>query len=435
MVVANPAHRQRSETLWKLPTGTLNPKIGTHAVKMMRSLRAGSVKFFWAQVTNPFQDFANLNEWIRAAREGDNFIVVSECYPTVSAKLADLVLPVAMMYEKWGAYGNAERRTQVWRQQVPAPGEAKGDLWQIMEFSKRFKLKEVWCEQPLPGLPAGGGFEAGKLPDVLDAAKELGYDPDQTLYEVLFAHPGLTSFAWPDPIANGHDNDIAKDFDFFVHKALWEEYRQFGLGNGHDLAEYDAYHTVRGLRWPVIDGKETLWRYNEEYDPYVAKGKGFEFYGKALKKIPFGGPAGETIDLSGKAKIFFRPYQPPCERPDAEYDLWLTTGRVLEHWHSGSMTKRVPELNRAVPYALCYMNPEDASARGLKRNDVAFVESRRGRIKIRIETQERNRMPKGLVFIPWFDENVLVNKLTLDATCPISKETDYKKCAVRVKKA
>ena len=49
---------------------------------------------------------------------GDNFIVVSDCYPTVSAKVADLVLPVAMIYEKWGAYGNAERRTQHWRQQV-----------------------------------------------------------------------------------------------------------------------------------------------------------------------------------------------------------------------------------------------------------------------------------------------------------------------------
>jgi nitrate reductase NapA len=60
-----------------------------------------------------------------------------------------------MIYEKWGAYGNAERRTQHWRQQVRAPGEAKGDLWQLLEFSKRFKLSEVWKEQPLPGLETG----------------------------------------------------------------------------------------------------------------------------------------------------------------------------------------------------------------------------------------------------------------------------------------
>jgi nitrate reductase NapA len=401
---------------------------------MVRSLRSGEVRFFWAMVTNPFQDFANANEWIRAAREGDNFVVVSDCYPTVSAKVADLVLPVAMIYEKWGAYGNAERRTQHWRQQVKAPGEAKGDLWQLLEFAKRFKLKEVWRELPLPGLEAEG-FEDGKLPDVLEEAKALGYDPEQSLYETLFASNEMTSHKWPDPIADGHPNDIAEDFGFFVQKALWQEYRQFGLGNGHDLADFDTYHRVRGLRWPVVNGRETQWRYREGYDPYVKPGEGFKFYGKALKQIPAGGPGGEKVDLAGKAKIFFRPYAPPAESPDDEYDLWLCTGRVLEHWHSGSMTKRVAELNRAVPYAKCYMHPDDAKARGIKRHDEVVLESRRGKVKIRVETQGRDRPPRGLVFVPWFDENVLINKLTLDATCPISKQTDYKKCACRVRKA
>ena len=434
MVVFNGKHRARCEELWKLPAKTLNPKVGTHAVAMVRALRSGKVKFFWAMVTNPFQDFANANEWINAAREMDNFIVVSDCYPTVSAKVADLVLPVAMIYEKWGAYGNAERRTQHWRQQVKAPGESKGDLWQLLEFSKRFKLKEVWNEQPLPGLVADG-FEDGKLPDVLAEAKAMGYDPEQTLYDVLFAQPEMTKVKWPDPIADGHDNDIAEDFGFFVHKALWNEYRQFGLGNGHDLADFDTYHKVPGLRWPVVNGRETQWRFREGYDPYVKPGTDFEFYGKALKKIPAGGPEGAKVDLSGKAKIFFRPYAEPAESPDEEYDLWLCTGRVLEHWHSGSMTKRVPELNRAVPYALCYMHAEDAKKRGLVHGEEALLESRRGKVNARIAIGERNRVPKGLIFVPWFDENVLINKLTLDATCPISKETDYKKCAVKVGKA
>jgi nitrate reductase NapA len=434
MVVFNKGHRDKSEKLWKLPPNTLNPKVGTHAVKMVRGLRSGEVKFFWSQVANPFQDFANANEWIKAAREKDNFIVVSDCYPTVSAKVADLVLPVAMIYEKWGAYGNAERRTQHWRQQVKAPGESKGDLWQILEFSKRFKLKEVWKEQPVPGLKAAG-FPDGKLPDVLPAAKAMGYSPEQTLYEVLFATPEMKKYKWPDPISDGHPNDIADDFGFFVHKALWQEYQQFGLGNGHDLADFDTYHRVRGLRWPVVNGRETQWRYKEGFDPYVKPGDDFLFYGKALKKIPMGGPKGEKQSLAGKAKIFFRPYAEPAESPDAEYDLWLCTGRVLEHWHSGSMTKRVAELNRAVPYAKCYMNPADAKKRGVKRNDEIILESRRGGVKVRVDTGGRNPVPEGLVFVPWFDENVLINKLTLDATCPISKETDYKKCAVKARKA
>jgi nitrate reductase NapA len=108
---------------------------------------------------------------------------------------------------------------------------------------------------------------------------------------------------------------------------------------------------------------------------------------------------------------------------------------VLEHWHSGSMTKRVSELNRAVPYAKVYMSPADAKARGIKHGEEVLLESRRGKVKARVATSGRNNVPDGLIFVPWFDENVLINKLTLDATCPISKETDYKKCAVKVRKA
>ena len=62
---------------------------------------------------------------------------------------ADLILPTAMWVEKEGAYGNAERRTQFWRQQVKAPGEARSDVWQVMEFAKRFKMEEVWTPELL----------------------------------------------------------------------------------------------------------------------------------------------------------------------------------------------------------------------------------------------------------------------------------------------
>jgi nitrate reductase NapA len=81
------------------------------------------------------------------------------------------------------------------------------------------------------------------------------------------------------------------------------------------------------------------------------------------------------------------------------------------------------------------MNAADAAARGLARGDLAVVESRRGAIKARVETHGRYSMPSGTVYVPWFDEGVFINKVTLDHTCPISKETDFKKCAVRVRKA
>jgi nitrate reductase NapA len=99
------------------------------------------------------------------------------------------------------------------------------------------------------------------------------------------------------------------------------------------------------------------------------------------------------------------------------------------------MTMRVPELYRAVPEALCYMHPADAEKRGVKRGEMVWVESRRGKVKAHVETRGRNRPPKGLVFVPWFDEKVFINKVCLDHTCPISKQIDHKKCAVKIYKA
>jgi nitrate reductase (cytochrome) len=79
-----------------------------------------------------------------------------------------------------------------------------------------------------------------------------------------------------------------------------------------------------------------------------------------------------------------------------------------------------------------FMHPDDARARGLKRGDEVSVASRRGSMRTRVETRGRNRMPRGVIFVPWFDPAQLINKVTLDATDPISKQTDFKKCAARV---
>jgi nitrate reductase NapA len=450
MVVDNPKHCAITEKIWKIPEGTLNPKVGSHLMKIHRDIEDNKVKFAWIQVNNPYQNTANANHWIKAARENDCFLVCSDAYPGISAKVSDLVLPSSMIFEKWGAYGNAERRTQHWRQQVTPVGDAMSDTWQLMEFSKRFQLREVWGAQAIPGLDQG-------LPDVLKAAQTMGYKANQTLFEVLFANEEAKSHHWPDPIGKGFGNSDAEGdsrkvlgsdgaqfngYGFFVHKYLWEEYRKFGIGHGHDLAEFDLYHKTRGLKWPVIDGKETLWRFNALYDPYVKENGGtdFGFYGKAMKKIGKGdlkaanAELGET-ELVNKAKIFFRPYVEPPEMPNKEYPFWLSTGRVLEHWHSGTMTMRVPELYRAVPEALCYMNPKDAQKLSLADGDLVWIESRRGRIKAHIDIRGRNRMPQGLVFVPWFDEKVFINKLCLDATCPLSKQTDFKKCAIKISKA
>jgi nitrate reductase NapA len=405
MVVTNPEHRKKTEDMWQLPEGTLPDKVGLHAVAQSRALKDGKLKCYWVTTNNNMQAGPNINGEIYPGwRNPAAFVVVSDPYPTVSAMAADLILPAAMWVEKEGAFGNAERRTQVWRQQISAPGLARSDLWQMMEFSKRFRVEDVWPAELLNKQPKYKG---------------------RTLFDVLFANGKVNKYPLTDlgkingKYIKNYTNDESKAFGFYVQKGLFEEYAEFGRGKGHDLAAFDTYHEVRGLRWPVVEGKETLWRFREGYDPYVKKGEGVRFYGHS----------------DGKAVIFALPYQEPAEVPDKDYDLWLSTGRVLEHWHTGSMTRRVPELHRAVPEAVIFMHPDDAKDRGIQRGMQVKVTSRRGEIHLSVETKGRNKVPRGLVFVPFFDEGRLINKLTLDATCPISKETDFKKCAVKVVRA
>jgi nitrate reductase NapA len=398
MVVMKKPHRDRAEQVWKLPEGTIPGKPGYHAVLQNRMLKDGKLNVYWVMCNNNMQAAPNLNEETYPGyRNPDNFIVVSDPYPTVTALAADLILPTAMWVEKEGAYGNAERRGQFWRQQIKPPGESRSDLWQLVEFSKRFKVEEVWPDELIAKKPEYRG---------------------KTLYDILFANGQIDRYPLSER-QQGFDNDEAEAFGFYIQKGLFEEYASFGRGKAHDLGDFDTYHKARGLRWPVVDGKETLWRFREGYDPYVKAGEGVRFYGKP----------------DGRALIFALPYEPAAETPDDDYDLWLVTGRVLEHWHSGSMTRRVAELHRAFPNAVVFMHANDASKRGLKRGQAVKLQTRRGELVTRVETRGRNRPPEGVIFIPWFDASQLVNKLTLDATCPISKETDFKKCACRVVEA
>jgi nitrate reductase NapA len=198
---------------------------------------------------------------------------------------------------------------------------------------------------------------------------------------------------------------------------IWKEYARFQAGPEHEMAPYEELRRRPGVMWPFVNGKETKWRYNGQHDP-AAKGD-FDFYGKPDRR----------------AWIWFRPYEPPPEVPDAQYPFWLNTGRVLEHWHTGSMTRRVPVLHQAVPAGYVELHPGDARRLGIRNGDRVRLATRRGTLVLPAQIDGRARPPEGQVFVPFFDESLLVNELTLDAFCPISRQPDYKKCAVKVERA
>lgn len=393
-VVTNPKHREQCEKYWNVPAGRIKETIGYHTVLMFEKFctpkdKGGDIDTIMVQVTNPGQTLPNLKK-LYTAKTGieDKFLIVSDVYPTASTEIADLVLPAAMWVEKNGAYGNSERRTQQWFKMVQPPGQAREDVWMTLAIAHRlFELGH-------PGMKDKDGKFIFSFKN--DAGNEVP--------------------VW----------DYAHFHDINADRVLYEEYRPLTHIKHKHVAPYDELVKHTGLRWPVVeqpDGsyKETRYRFVEGEDPFVEKGKGIDFY--------------HSTTEDGRAQIWFCPFERHPEEPDTEYPFWLCTGRVVEHWHSGTMTMRVPQLRGAMPNAYCEIHPEDAAAAGIGNGDDVIVATRRGEIILSAWINGRGRPPRGSLFVPFFDEKRLINNITLDAYCPISKEPDYKKCAARIRKA
>jgi nitrate reductase NapA len=393
-IVKKEAHRSQCEDFWNLPRGRIKATPGTHTVAMWDNFctpakDGGKVSTIWVQVTNPAQTLPNLDKLFHPA-EGldDKFLIVSDVYPTKTTEVADLVLPSAMWIEKNGIFGNSERRTQQWFRQVLPPGDARDDVWQTIAVAKRLYDR------------GHGGMR----------------DKDGNFIFTVTDEQGEEVPAW----------DWPHYYDANVDRHLFEEYRPFARMKHKDLAPYDVYVGTRGLRWPVVqqpDGswRETKFRFSGFDDPYVADGRDIDFYHS------------KTGD--SRAQIWFRPYVAPAEAPDMAYPFWLSTGRVLEQWHTGTMTGRVPQLREAMPTGYVEINTTDAKNLGVKTGDMVTVGTRRGELTLPAWIGGRGEPPQGSLFIPFFDERLLVNNLTLDAIDPVSKQPDYKKCAASLRRA
>lgn len=132
---------------------------------------------------------------------------------------------------------------------------------------------------------------------------------------------------------------------------------------------------------------------------------------------------------SGRGKFIPLDYVPVMEEADDEYPFILTTGRLLEHWHGGTMTRN-SSLNQAYPEARVEIHPADAEMHGITNNMPVRVTSRRGEIVLRATVTEKTTV--GVVFIPWHFAEAAANLLTNDALDPQAKIPEFKACAVQV---
>ena len=132
----------------------------------------------------------------------------------------------------------------------------------------------------------------------------------------------------------------------------------------------------------------------------------------------------------GRSQLVPASIVPPAEEPDAEYPMVLTTGRQLEHWHTGAITRRAAVLDALEPEAVASLSPLDLRKLGIEAGDAVRVETRRGAIELKARSD--GAVPAGMVFVPFCYAEAAANALTNPALDPLGKIPEFKYCAARV---
>ncbi len=332
----------------------------------------------------------------------------------------------------------------------PKPGFATVDLFRAMEEGK-LKCLYVMCTNPGQSLPnvdryrkamrregaflvVSEAFHPARtseladvvLPAALWAEKEGVYGCTERRYQLLEQAVEPQGEARPDfqilcDLARrlGHEKLVP----FRSPAEAWTEILTLTKGTAYDFTGMtrERLRQAHGLLWPMpgTEHPGTKRRYVRGEDPLVPADhpQRVKFYGRP----------------DARAVVWLRPQKPPEEVVDAAYPMYFTTGRVLEHWHTGTMTRRCKELEHANSEALAELHPQDAARLGLATGDAVRVTSRRGAETFRAKVTEGARV--GLVFVQMHDDQRMCNKITIDAVDPISRQPEYKICAVKLEKA
>jgi nitrate reductase NapA len=368
-LVANEKDRADMEKFWDLPAGRIQPKPGPTAVEMFRDFGAGKIKAMWIACTNPGQSLPNVDVYRKGMEGKDTFLVVSEAYHPT----------------KTSELADLVLPAALWVEKDGTYGQSE----------RRYQYLEKAINPPAEARP--------DLDVMIEFSNKLCKALD-------LEHEGKKLFAFK----NSED--------------VWNEIRQCSKGTAYDFMGMTRARMKKahGIQWPcpTEDHPGTLRRYTAKHGDVLVK----KFDPEAADVSFYGAKAD-----GNKATVWLRPHKGAAEPPDAEYPYALTTGRQIEHWHTGTMTLNVPELKRSAPSAYVEINPRDAAKIGVKSKEKVRLTSRRGTIVLEVKVMDVPR--DGLVFVPMHYPDKMINSLTNDAFDALSKQPEYKICAVKIEKA
>ena len=377
----NENHIKELANLWNVePSKIPHWQPSTHCMQIWRYAEQGSIKMLWISATNPAVSLPDLSRIRKILRKEDLFVVVQDAFLTETAGFADIVLPAALWGEKTGCFTNVDRTVHISHKAVEPPGQAKSDLDIFLDYAKRMDFK----------------------------------DKD-----------GNPLIKWSTP------------------EEAFEAWKKCSKGRPCDYSgmSYSKLSAGSGIQWPCNeeypDGKERLYEngvFNTFFD-YC------ETYGYDLTTGAEKPPEKfRANDPNGKAFLIPSDYQSPNEQPDKRFPLWLTTGRIVYHFHTRTKTGRSKQLNDAAPEMFIQLSHKDAAKFGIEEGDMVEVTSRRGTVRGPAQIGDT---PPGLVFIPfhygyWDNDDQghdrAANELTLTEWDPVSKQPHFKYAAVRINK-
>lgn len=371
---SNPDHINEIAELWNVEAMTLpvGPEKGIE--EHISMIEKGEIGLFWNIGTNSMVSLPNRQRAKKAMAK--TFVVVQDPFLTETTAVADVVLPAALWGEKEGTMENADRTINLVRKAVEPPEGVKSDFEIFLDFAKRMDLKDK-DGQPLIG------------------------------------------FATPEE--------------------CFEEFKRVSKGRPCDMTgiTYERLEKENGLRWPVPDenspGTPRLYsdfQFHTKPDDAQSFGKD-QFSGRALTKKEF-----TDKNPNGRAILHPTRYLSPAEQPNAEYPLWLSTGRLVWHWHTRTKTGRSPILHMAAQHGYVEIHTEDAKKMSIVQGEMVRITSPRGWIEV--PARIGDTVQKGLLFVPFhfgsWEKKEAANELTADFVDPLSKQPQFKQSACKIEK-